>query len=115
MSQRRNIKDERTEVRFTSTLITVFVTSRYDFVKKHVYLQRRELVLRRCLCSCVLFPNGGYGMVCHIDVRLAHELSCTWYDTRSNKQEERLFSSNRLVCTTRFDSRDYGVRPNRRQ
>lgn len=79
-----------------------------------MYLQWGEFVLRRCLCSCVLFPDGSYGMVCYIDIRLAHELPSTWHDTRSNKQEECLFSPNRLVCTTRFDSRDHGIRPNRR-
>lgn len=116
MSKRWNIKDERTEVGFISTLIISFVTSRYDFVKYLcIHSQWRELVLRHCLCSCVLFPNGGYGMVRYIDVHLAYELSSTWYNTRSNKQEERIFSSNRLVCTTSFDSRDYGVRPNRWQ
>lgn len=71
--------------------------------------------MRRRLRPCLLLINGSSGMVRHIDVRLAHELSSTWHDTRSDRQEECLLSSNRLVCATRFDGRNHGVRQNRRQ
>lgn len=71
--------------------------------------------MRRRLRPRVLLSNGSGGMVRHIGVRLAHEHSSTWHDTRLDRQEECILSSNRLVCATRFDGRNHGVRQNRRQ
>lgn len=82
-----------------------------DFIK-YLFLQRRKSVLRRGLHPSVLFSNSSYGMVRHIDLRLAHEFSSTWHDTRSDRQKECVLSSNCLVYTTGLDGRNHGVGSN---
>lgn len=99
-------------IHFCIEYILVSTLFRKIFIFINIYLQRRKSVLRHCLHPSVLFSDGSRGVVRHIDVRLAHELSSTWHDTRPDRQKECLLSSNRLVCTTRLDGCNYGIRPN---
>lgn len=102
------------EPRYVSRIHSILMIIMLIWFHK-IFLQRWKSILRRCFRLSILLTNGSCGMVRYTDVRLAHELSSTWHDTRPDRQKECLLSSNRLVHTTRFDGRDHGVRPNWRQ